>query len=141
MDAAAVFRLITLIPDRMPRSPSGSAFDGAGSGRAELLSRFMAKGLPDTTLFKTIIGDVIDTARAAGRYRKVRVYGEMVNLLWKQNLPAVTRLEELWNDVLQAHSISLVCAYCLDRNGEAQRQFPPDLRAAHSHLIPVEACA
>jgi hypothetical protein len=41
MDAAAVFRLISLIPDRMPRSQSGSAFDGKSSGRAELLSRFL----------------------------------------------------------------------------------------------------
>jgi len=41
MNGATVFRLISLIPDRMPRSQSGSAFDGASSGRAELLSRFL----------------------------------------------------------------------------------------------------
>lgn len=41
MNGATVSRLISLIPDRMPRSQSGSAFDGASSGRAELLSRFL----------------------------------------------------------------------------------------------------
>jgi hypothetical protein len=41
MDTASVYRLISLIPDRMPRSPSGSAFDGAASQQAELLSRFL----------------------------------------------------------------------------------------------------
>lgn len=41
MDTATVFRVISLIPDRTPRSPSGSAFDGASSERAELLSRFL----------------------------------------------------------------------------------------------------
>jgi hypothetical protein len=42
MDTANVYRLISLIPDRMPRSPSGSAFDGASSQQAELLSRFLS---------------------------------------------------------------------------------------------------
>lgn len=41
MNGATVSRLISLIPDRMPRSQSGSVFDGASSGRAELLSRFL----------------------------------------------------------------------------------------------------
>ena len=41
MDTVTVFRVISRIPDRMPRSPTGSAFDGASSERAELLSRFL----------------------------------------------------------------------------------------------------
>ena len=71
----------------------------------------------------------------------VRVYGEMVNLLWRQNLPAAQRLEVLWNEVIQAHSISLFCAYHVDGEQGESLRFPSDLRAAHSHLIPVEACA
>jgi hypothetical protein len=108
---------------------------------AATLSRFMVDGMPDETLFKSLIGDAIAKARQGGRYRRVRAYGEMVNLLWKDNLPAATRLEELWNDVIQAQSISLFCAYGLDREGEAQKHFPVDLRTLHSLLIPVEACA
>jgi hypothetical protein len=69
------------------------------------------------------------------------VYGEMVNLLWRQNLRAAHRLEVLWNEVIQAHSISLFCAYHVDGDEGESRLFPSDLRAAHSHLIPVEACA
>lgn len=42
MDAATVFRVISLIPERMARSQSGSPFDGASSERAELLSRFLS---------------------------------------------------------------------------------------------------
>ena len=41
MDAGAVFRVISLIPDRMPRSLSGTAFDGATCERTGLLSRFL----------------------------------------------------------------------------------------------------
>lgn len=52
MDTASVFRVISLIPDRMPRSPSGSAFDGASSERAELLSRFLGWLGPLTPISK-----------------------------------------------------------------------------------------
>jgi DcmR-like sensory protein len=106
----------------------------------EVLSRFMVDGTPDEAQFKTVIRELIGSARG-GRFRDVRVYGEMVNLLWTQNLPAAQRLEELWNDVIEEHSISLFCAYCLGAAGQPERVFPPDLRALHTHLIPVEGCA
>jgi hypothetical protein len=42
MDAATVFRVISLIPDRMPRTQSGCAFDAGGQPeRIALLSRFL----------------------------------------------------------------------------------------------------
>ena len=41
MDGTTVFRLISLIPDRMARSQSGSPFDGAASERAGVLARFL----------------------------------------------------------------------------------------------------
>jgi hypothetical protein len=103
------------------------------------LSRFMVDGLPDPDLFKAAVHDLIAGAHAAGRFRKVRVYGEMVNLLWRDNLRAAVELELLWNDVIQAYSITLFCAYGL--NGYAPHGFPPVLRALHAHLIPVEALA
>jgi hypothetical protein len=41
MDGAAVSRLMSMIPERMPRSQSGSHFRGDGSPRLDLLCRFM----------------------------------------------------------------------------------------------------
>ena len=41
MDGAAVARLMALIPERTPRSQSGSHFRGDGSARLDLLCRFM----------------------------------------------------------------------------------------------------
>ena len=107
----------------------------------EVLSRFMVDGAPDEVRFKAVVSGLIGSARASRRFRDVRVYGEMVNLLWSQNLPAATRLEQLWNDVIEEHSISLFCAYCLDAQGQAERIFPPDLRALHTHFIPLEGGA
>jgi len=108
---------------------------------SQTLSGFMVNDMPDAVLFKTIVGSVIQKAGTASRSGKVRVYGEMVNLLWRENLAAAARLETLWNDVIQSHSISLFCAYHVDGAGGERRRFPSDLRAAHSHLIPVEAYA
>lgn len=41
MDGAAVSRLMSLVPERMARSQSGSRFRGDGSARLDLLCRFM----------------------------------------------------------------------------------------------------
>jgi len=107
---------------------------------SELLSRLMVNGRPDATLFKSVVEPVIRKARGASRPGGVRVYGEMVNLLWRKNVAAAACLEALWNEVIHAHAISLFCAYALAGDGDAHGQFPHDLRAAHSHVIPVEAC-
>jgi hypothetical protein len=104
----------------------------------EVLSRFMVDGAPDEARFKAEIARLVASARASRRFREVRVYGEMVNLLWAENLPAATRLEELWNDVVEEHAISLFCAYCLDAGGRARRVFPPHLGALHTHTIRAE---
>jgi DcmR-like sensory protein len=107
---------------------------------AFLLTRFMVDGLPDRVLFKRVVGELIQAVRTAGGYRRVRVYGEMVNLLWSDNLPAAILLEQLWNELIDVQGISLFCAYGLPSTPEAESSFPAHLRALHSHLVPVEAC-
>lgn len=102
----------------------------------QLLSRFMIDGTPDADLFKAIVDTMILEARggAASRsLRKIRVFGEMVSLLWGQNPTAALRLEELWNDVVEAHSIPLLCTYSLKNRTESQ--LPPAFVAAHSHAL------
>jgi hypothetical protein len=107
----------------------------------EVLSRFMVDGMPDPDLFKAVIRELMASVNGSGRFRAVRAYGEMVNLLWTANLPAALRLEELWNEVILEHGISLFCAYSLDGEGQSERMFPPDLRTLHNHLIPLEGGA
>jgi hypothetical protein len=106
-----------------------------------LLSRFMVDGGPDRALFQAAIAGIVETARCAGRHPRVRVYGEMVDLLWKPNLSAATRLEELWNEAIKLHGISLFCAYGIGHQVDEQDGFPAELRMLHTHLIPVEASA
>jgi PAS domain S-box-containing protein len=99
---------------------------------ATLLASIMRDGTPDETLFATKVGEVIERAKSGGT-RKVRVFGEMVNLLWRSNTPAAIRLEELWNDLIARSELSLFCAYSTSQGHE---RFPEALRAAHSHIIP-----
>jgi hypothetical protein len=107
---------------------------------AELLSQFMVDARPDAAAFQRIVGHLVQSVKRAGGDRRVRVYGEMVNLLWNDNLPAAIRLEELWNELIQVQGIALFCAYALPSTPEAERAFPTHLRALHAHLVPVEAC-
>jgi hypothetical protein len=75
----------------------------------------MMDGMPDRATFLATISPVLERVRAAG-YPSVRLFGEMVNLLWDQNLDATIRLEELWNEILADEGVSLLCAYRIDRS-------------------------
>src|SRR5690349_3459830 len=62
-----------------------------------MLSRFMDEGMLHPERFKTEIGDLVDGLRASHGGARVRAFGEMVDLLWRDgNSDAATRLEGLW---------------------------------------------
>ena len=96
-----------------------------------LLSSFLFDGTIDEHLFRTKIGGVIKRAKEAGGKRAVRVFGEMVSLIWQSNQHATERLEQLWNEVIEEHSVPLLCAYALA--GTRPDAFPQSLVACHSH--------
>ena len=103
---------------------------------AELMSTFMVNGDPDPKIFKAAITTLIEQAgrdKLTGRNREVRLFGEMVSLLWPSNSPAAERLEELANEVIEECSIPIFCAYSL--NGPGRSQLPESLMKAHSHSI------
>jgi hypothetical protein len=94
----------------------------------DLLPQFMVDGMPDTGRFKSVIAPIINRSRA-----HVRVFGEMVSLLWEKNLAAAIRLEEMWNEAIGSGSFTLMCTYTLC--GAAQESIPESLAALHSHNI------
>ena len=87
-------------------------------------------GIIDEYEFKTKIGALIQRAKAASFKGRVRVFGELVNLLWMPNPKATLRLEQLWDDLIQAHSVPLLCAYAL--GGERPDALDDALLACHS---------
>lgn len=104
---------------------------------AEVLSRFMVDGEPEPALFSAAVGSVI--ARAAEAGRGVRIFGEMVALLWDDgNVQGAIRLEELWNELAEAHPFSLLCAYRIQDLGTDTEAFH-EVCAQHSRVIPAES--
>jgi PAS domain-containing protein len=98
---------------------------------AEVLASFMQDGMPDATLFRMSVGEIVDRMKSGGN-RKIRVFGEMVDLLWRSNQPAAIRLEQLWTELIESSDLSLFCAYSTSHVHES---FPEALRTPHSHII------
>jgi MEDS: MEthanogen/methylotroph, DcmR Sensory domain len=105
----------------------------------DLLTEFMPSGVVDEGLFKSIIGRLIEKARASvstGQSARVRIFGEMVSELRSKDLTATTRLEELWNEVIRDHSVSLLCTYALHHPDD---DVPQALMQLHSQSIERES--
>lgn len=89
----------------------------------------MADGSLDAITFRGAIKRIIELVGrdpASGHHRKVRLFGEMVSLLWTTgNTEAALRLEELWNEVTEAYRVALLCTYLLDGNGPSRLPEPP----------------
>jgi MEDS: MEthanogen/methylotroph, DcmR Sensory domain len=105
---------------------------------ASLMHAFIRNGAPDAPAFLSLSEVLIRDAEGRSRSGAVRLYGEMVNLLWRDwNLRAAASLERLWNQAIQLHRAVLFCAY------EVQPEAPPlphSLARLHSHFIPLDAC-
>lgn len=107
---------------------------------AETLSKFMVDGWPDERRFANVVGGVVARAAGGRSARRVRIFGEMVALLWAEGNPeAAIRLEDLWNGLAKIHSFSLLCAYPMGAFGrEADGNHFRDICTEHSQLIPAE---
>ncbi|HEY3064281.1 MAG TPA: MEDS domain-containing protein, partial [Methylomirabilota bacterium] len=104
----------------------------------ECLAKFMVDGMPDARAFSAVATGMLANVRARG-HENIRLYGEMVDLLWRNNLDAAVRLEELWNSTLMAEHVSLLCAYGIDNfDRHPHRRVLPEIARVHSHLIPVD---
>jgi PAS domain S-box-containing protein len=107
----------------------------------QTLAKFMVDGEPDSGRFTATIGNVIVRALRGRDDMRVRAYGEMVDLLWKDgNTEGAIQLERLWNDLANHHRFSLLCAYsmgnfCRANDAEAFQR----ICAEHSHVVPTES--
>jgi PAS domain S-box-containing protein len=80
----------------------------------DALSKFMRDGDPDAELFRTEIGALIGQLSGQAKSRRLRAYGEIVDVLWLSGQhSAALRLEELCNDLQDRHPFNLLCAYSM----------------------------
>ena len=100
----------------------------------QTLAKFMIRGWPDDVLFEQVVTDLLRRAGKDGR--RVRAFGEMVALLWKDGHTAATvRLEHLWHRMCHERGFSLFCAY--PRVGFTQDAdlSMKEICAAHSKVV------
>jgi MEDS: MEthanogen/methylotroph, DcmR Sensory domain len=84
------------------------ALDAAGTVR-----EFMAADRLDHVAFNYVVGQLIRQAGASSR--AVRVYSEMVALLWDHGLVnAAAQLEVMWDELARRDAFSLFCGYRAD---------------------------
>jgi hypothetical protein len=73
------------------------------------LKKFMRNGRPEPRLFAESVGQLVTRL---GAFRRLRIYGEMVNVLAAQSeFAAAHELEELWNELGKRNEFTLFCGY------------------------------
>jgi len=106
---------------------------------ASTLSGFMVDGDIDFALLEKTIADF--GARRTNEGRPLRIYGEMVALLWKDgNVSASIRLEDFWNSLLDVQPVKLMCGYPIQSfSREADTESFNDVCDRHSSVLPTES--
>jgi hypothetical protein len=102
------------------------------------LGRIVDGGRPSAFAFERVIGGILDELAVRFPERRVRVFGEMVNVLCERGQrDAAVELEQLWNRLARTRDFTLLCGYRLDVfDREVQIETLPDVCRVHSHVSP-----
>ena len=106
---------------------------------AQCLNMFLTDGVPDAPRFRVAMSALL--AEAARPRARVRLFGEMVDLLCETgNHEGAARLEELWNELADDHSFTLLCGYRLRNFARSASRAPfESICGLHTHVIPTES--
>jgi hypothetical protein len=113
-------------------------------GAKVILASCTSHGVPDRLAFNEAIGGVFSVMRA--RYPRLRVVGELTDLLWRQGRrEAAEAIERFWNELRVDQrfepQFSLLCACPLDSlDGRAYEGELQSVCALHTHLVPARDC-
>jgi hypothetical protein len=103
----------------------------------ETLSAFMTGGQPDARKFKDRMCHLIQGMCGDRADCTVRIFGQMVDVLWKGGeRDAAIRLEVLWNQLAQTEAFSLLCGYAIG-NFYKDANFA-DICGQHSHIVSAD---
>jgi hypothetical protein len=100
----------------------------------EMLSTFMVGGRPDPVTFNSAMCEVIERVCRGRVNCRVRIFGQMVDVLWREGLQqAAIHLEMLWNQLAHEHAFSLLCGYAM---GNFYKDSSLEVICGqHSHLV------
>ena len=106
----------------------------------ETLAPFMSAGRPDPLKFKDQMCQVIRRACGKRAPCTVRIFGQMVDVLWKDGeRDAAIRLEVLWNQLAQTEAFSLLCGYAMGNFYKDVNR--DDICRQHSHIVSADGKA
>jgi len=100
----------------------------------ETLATFMGNSVASAGAFHHHMGSQIQQVLRNREKTTLRVYGEMVDVLWKQGREAeAIRVETLWNELANTHAFKLLCGYSMGNfyKGAAIEE----IKHQHSHLV------
>ncbi|HUC22062.1 MAG TPA: MEDS domain-containing protein [Streptosporangiaceae bacterium] len=101
----------------------------------ETMRRFVIDGRPDAAAFWATMSPVV--AAASRKPGQVRVFGEMVAVLWDMGLvDTAVELEALWNEISKQYPFTLLCAYPAGAvSDEADSDSLAQVCSAHSAVV------
>lgn len=101
-----------------------------------MLAAFMVEDRPDPGRFRAAMASMIERSSERSGHPVVCAYGEMVDLLYRDgNVKGAIRLEELWNELAERYSFSLLCAYAREHFCGASHAEPfREICGQHSHV-------
>lgn len=107
---------------------------------ADTLSALLRDGQPDEGLFSGFMGPLLKRA-AAGCNGRLRVFGEMVNMVAADDgHKSAIRLEEFWNRLARVQPMAIFCGYRMDAFARAADGGAfLEVCNAHTHVSPAES--
>lgn len=104
----------------------------------ETLALLYEDGALSAAAFERVVGGEIDRLTERFPERRIRAFGEMVDLLTARGEPdTAAELEELWNQLARSRRFSLLCGYRLDLFDRVSQKMMPALCSAHTHVRPA----
>ena len=104
-----------------------------------MLERIMDGPLPTEAAFERVSSELLDELASRFPETRVRVYGEMVDVLCQRGQQnAAVALEELWNRLARTRRFALLCGYRLDVfDRQAQVETLRSVCDLHTHVAPA----
>jgi hypothetical protein len=107
---------------------------------AELtLEAIMDRGGPSASTFREVVGGLLHDAAKRHPRRRVRAFGEMVDVLVRRGeQTAADIVERYWNELARQSNFTLLCGYKLDLfDPEAQQALLPQIHKSHARVLPL----
>ena len=103
------------------------------------LGRLMHGPHPSAAAFERVVGGLLDELAPRFPGRRVRAFGEMVNVLCERGQrEAAMELEELWNRLARTRDFTLLCSYRVDLfDRKSQFETLPEVCRLHTHVAPA----